>query len=135
VTPLQRQMEMEQIRERSDEIMQASKKVRYLPESDETPDQYRMRLIHSLKSETPLKNLKASASASGENLDKLEAKIYADAWATARNAPDLRAIIRIDATGREITEFVGAKRAWMSAYQAPGILSAVHVNGRPCRIP
>ena len=94
------------------------------PLQGETTAAYRIRLAKGLQKHSKawanvvLKDLPVTA------LDVATQQIYADAVVAARS-PDgvpvgqLRPIRRSDASGRQITEFVGDPSAWMSDFRTP----------------
>jgi hypothetical protein len=59
------------------------------------------------------------------------AKVVDSAMEAAHRAPDLRPIVGRDNTGREITEFIGSKSAWMNEFKAPVLAGIVTINGVP----
>jgi 8-oxo-dGTP pyrophosphatase MutT (NUDIX family) len=85
---------------------------------------YRRRLATKLKDHSPTwKPIDLSAIADETAFGVAEKQIYADAFNSAENPKDLpegqlRAIVRPDSTGRQITTFHGSPLAWMRPYSA-----------------
>jgi hypothetical protein len=91
----------------------------------ETPVNYRRRLAAKYKVHSDLwkdKDLSDRSIVADSILDVVEAQIYYDLEHVKADAvaptDTLRPIIKRDRTGREITEFVGNKRAWMGQFMS-----------------
>jgi 8-oxo-dGTP pyrophosphatase MutT (NUDIX family) len=92
------------------------------PLTGETLQQYRRRLADGRKVHSAAwKDTNLYAISDDNAFGNIERMIYADAVAKAKSVDDvpegdLRQMVRADSTGRQITEFYGHPKAWMSAF-------------------
>lgn len=101
------------------------------PGLGESVDAYRLRVCQGLQhattlSQTDIRNVAADRAL----LDRTEQRIHREALQAAHAAPDLREVKQQDQQGRVVSSFYGAKRSWMSPYQAPRLLMT-GIDGRP----
>ena len=95
------------------------------PQPGESPLAYRKRLATKYKQHSN-KWKEVDVMAFDDSVLKIaEADIYADAVQYAAAPADmpagqLREVVKVDRTGRKVTEFVGAKSAWMNQFKAQG---------------
>ncbi len=114
---------------RADEAFSALGSQAPRPLSGETLMDYRLRLIRKLQVHSPKwkdGNLPAIARADAKHFGHIEAEIYADAQAAAREPTDiplgqLREVTKRDRmTGRVMHEFYGNPLTWMQQFMLPG---------------
>ncbi|MFM0501941.1 hypothetical protein [Paraburkholderia caffeinilytica] len=93
----------------------------------DTPLDYRRAMVTKLQKTLP-QNTPASIrgtlspQATADMVGTTAERVKTAVMQAASAGPTLRAMVRQDATGREITEFVGAKKMWMQQYTAPAML-------------
>jgi len=102
------------------------------PVPGETPVAYRKRLAAKFKTHSKTWGGADVGAMDEAILAIAESQIYADALAAASSPADvpagtLREVIKIDRVGRKISEFVGAKSAWMDQFKSPAQLQ-VRIN-------
>ena len=127
-------------RDRLDRAMQVAGIVPNTPQEwQTTPDLYERLLLNVLAKHTESYTKADCLSAGAERLQRLRdgvgdvPGIVAEALAEPHRKGVLREVKIVDATGREIREFVGPKRAWMNPLKAPLQVSPIYVDGRPHR--
>ena len=104
-----------------------------------TPAEYEHAMVRRLQTTLPRSepwSVRASASPQmpASEFAVHAEKVKAAALAAAHQAPELRAVVMRDRTGREVTEFFGKKSSWMRQYAKPAQLME-SFNGQPVRLP
>lgn len=96
------------------------------PTFDRTPDDYRRSQVRRLQSTLPAfipKSVSSDCTGAPADVFAKTESLVKEAVLKAASAGDtLREVTLQDKTGREITEFYGAKRNWMAQYTAPVLL-------------
>ncbi|NPT33448.1 hypothetical protein [Paraburkholderia xenovorans] len=137
LSPVERQ-QFEQVRQRLDRAMQVTGIVPSMPQESQSPQQYEAGLLRALASHAVggrFKSVDMSRSSDQQVIDSCEAHGIVDEVLDApRREGRLAAIRTTDRTGREITEYVGAKSVWMTPLKAPAFVSPIHLDGQPQRI-
>ena len=117
--------EMADAQARCDSVAQVFGQHAPRPMQGERPLGYRKRLVAMFKAHSPAwKDIDLSGISDAAMLGPIERTIYADAEAVGRSpasapAGHLRAIVKRDVTGRNITEFVGHPDACFSPWKVP----------------
>jgi hypothetical protein len=113
---------------------QAHKLVPVIEKRDESAMAYLARNVECLAPYAADKALRAPLDPTivkaPEKLVLRAAEVLDSAMEAAHAAPDLRPIVERDSSGREITEFVGAKKSWMNIFEAPVFTGPVMVDGQ-----
>jgi hypothetical protein len=120
-------MKFEAIRAHADPVFQATRTAMPFPSDSENTEAYRLRLACCL---LPVAKVREGDLARADSNEARANVVFAKAWEAARRGP-LTPIKSIDRTGREITEFVGAKSQWMAPYQKPPMLGRILINDQP----
>lgn len=121
------------VRDGASDVYQAANSIKppdFVP--DEDPTAYRIRILQGLQHASLYRNVDLTAL-NPAKLDRVERQICAEAMACAKVAPTLSEIHKVDARGREFSEFVGSKSSWMNAYKSLPLLM-VGVSGQPVRL-
>lgn len=129
--------QFEQVRQRLDHALQACRVVPSVPQESQSPQQYEASLLRALASHATggrFKSVDMSRSSDQQVIASCEAHgIVDEAIDAPRREGRLAPIRTTDRTGREITEYVGAKRAWMDPLKAPAFISPIVLDGVPQR--
>jgi 8-oxo-dGTP pyrophosphatase MutT (NUDIX family) len=125
-------VQLAEIQSRADTVENAFGGRASAPVPGETPVAYRKRLAAKFKTHSKAWVGEDVGALSDSVLAIAEQQIYADALAASSSPADvpagtLREIIKIDRVGRKISEFVGAKSAWMDQFKSPAQLQ-VRIN-------
>lgn len=117
--------EIENIRRRYDHALQVANVRPLLPQANQTPEQYRHMLMQDLLPHaSTLEQQRYRVKGSSPRV--IEEKLLADILSKPGREGRLESIVTRDQSGREITEWTGAKSAWMAAHKAPGwVMKAV----------
>lgn len=92
-----------------------------------SPQDFRHAMVKRLQQELPssaprMARADISPQMPGDAFAQHEQKVKAATYEAAHASPTLRPVVIVDRSGRECTEFYGAKRSWMAAYAAPAML-------------
>ena len=92
----------------------------------DSPDDYRkaqVRMLQSVLPRTVPASIRADATTAPASVFiETEARVKMAVMQMASQSDTLRPMVTRDKSGREITEFIGAKRAWMREYTAVPLL-------------
>lgn len=104
----------------------------------ETPDAFRRSLVRQLQRTLPAfapASVRADATKSpADQFARTEKLVTAAVFEQAHQSSVLRPVTTRDRTGRDITEFFGQKRSWMSQYTKAPMLTK-SIAGGPVRLP
>lgn len=119
------------VRDRLDRVLQVTRTVPSFPQHSHTPESYEQDLLavvaqHSEKFSTFDRQ-------HGLLLRKYAPQIIQDAMREPHRKGELREVVTVDRSGREIREYVGSKSGWLGAFKGPVQVSAIHIDGQPQR--
>jgi hypothetical protein len=122
------------VSQQADRAYQASKIIPPPPADFETADMYRLRLATKLLPHAKLSQAETKQLERADSSHAMAQRVFDGALVQASLAPDLRPITSVDAVGRTITEFIGSKNTWMSAYMRQPQIGEIMLDGEPASI-
>lgn len=124
----------EEVRMRADRALQVNRIRPVKPQRNESVTTYERRLLQDLKTFSPSLNWCDFTYGTAEEVADFAPTVLKEALAAPKRRGELAEVKLQDRSGRYISEFEGAKSAWMGQFRGVGFVMT-EVNGRPPIIP
>jgi len=114
----------EEIRAGLDAALQVCGVVPSMPQMGHTPASYERQLVDALSLHTP-RRTQASPQMPPDEMAKHRARVVAEALREPARKGELREVVTVDRSGREIHEFYGVK-SWMNRFRGIPQIGTLH---------
>lgn len=121
----------DEVRARLDRPLQVCQIAPLQPQERHDPASYEADLLAVVAQHT--ERFTTFDASHGPLLRKYANQIVADAMHEPARKGELREVVIVDRAGREIREFVGAKKSWLSQFEGPVMTGSICIDGQPQR--